>query len=729
MSGMFGNSIVFNNGGVSLDTSGNSWNTSLVTNMNGMFRNAFVFNQNIGSWNTSRVTDMRNMFAFAYVFNNGGVSLDTSGNSWNTSQVTQMNGMFFGARTFNQNIGSWNTSKVTEMDSMFFGASVFNQNIVSWNTSQVKKMNGMFSGASVFNQNIGSWDTSGVTLMNTMFQGASAFNQNIGSWNTSKVTNMSSMFYGAVVFNQNIGSWDTSGVTLMNTMFQGASAFNQNIGSWNTSKVTNMSSMFYGAVVFNNGGVSLDTSGNSWNTSLVTNMTSMFQGASAFNQNIGSWNTSKVTNMSNMFYDATAFNQNIGSWNTSKVTNMSNMFYGAVVFNNGGVSLDTSGNSWNTSLVTNMTSMFQGASAFNQNIGSWNTSRVTQMNSMFYNATNFNNSGLQNDITHPMNWTVTQFASVPLLFSVDSNLTYNPGNSPFSGNGNAPSTRYSIQIIYNETIQFNGYMVVNATNFISNMYSLNNPTTNVVVYDYESGADYIFQNMLFTFGGTNISSATMPSLSSQLNATEYQLFKNNISNSNVLTYKTSNGWNNPIIENIAILIEPASEPPCFKENSKILTIHGYVPIQNLRKGDLIKTLKHDHVPVDMIGTSEFINPICEERIKDKLYVCSQTEYPEVFEDLIITGSHSILVDEFKNDEREKTTQILTKIFVTDNKYRLPACVDERSKPYEKEQKTNIYHIALENENYYGNYGIYANGLLVETCSKRYLKEYSNMTFL
>ena len=351
------------------------------------------------------------------------------------------------------------------------------------------------------------------------------------------------------------------------------------------------------------------------------------------------------------------------------------------------------------------------------------------MNSMFYNATNFNNSGLQNDITHPMNWTVTQFASVPLLFSVDSNLTYNPGNSPFSGNGNAPSTRYSIQIIYNETIQFNGYMVVNATNFISNMYSLNNPTTNVVVYDYESGADYIFQNMLFTFGGTNISSATMPSLSSQLNATEYQLFKNNISNSNVLTYKTSNGWNNPIIENIAILIEPASEPPCFKENSKILTIHGYVPIQNLRKGDLIKTLKHDHVPVDMIGTSEFINPICEERIKDKLYVCSQTEYPEVFEDLIITGSHSILVDEFKNDEREKTTQILTKIFVTDNKYRLPACVDERSKPYEKEQKTNIYHIALENENYYGNYGIYANGLLVETCSKRYLKEYSNMTFL
>ena len=37
--------------------------------------------------------------------------------------------------------------------------------------------------------------------------------------------------------------------------------------------------------------------------------------------------------------------------------------------------------------------------------------------------------------------------------------------------------------------------------------------------------------------------------------------------------------------------------------------------------------------------------------------------------------------------------------------------------------------ALENDNYYMNYGIYANGLLVETCSKRYLKELSNMTLI
>ena len=131
----------------------------------------------------------------------------------------------------------------------------------------------------------------------------------------------------------------------------------------------------------------------------------------------------------------------------------------------------------------------------------------------------------------------------------------------------------------------------------------------------------------------------------------------------------------------------------------------------------------------MIGYREIENVICEERIKDKLYVCTNKEYPEIFEDLIITGCHSILVDEFKEGEQDKTFEILGAIYITDNKYRLPACVDKRAKSYEKQCTFTIYHIALENDDYYMNYGIYANGLLVETCSKRYIKECSNMKLI
>jgi hypothetical protein len=112
-----------------------------------------------------------------------------------------------------------------------------------------------------------------------------------------------------------------------------------------------------------------------------------------------------------------------------------------------------------------------------------------------------------------------------------------------------------------------------------------------------------------------------------------------------------------------------------------------------------------------------------------LYTCSQEKYPEVFEDLIITGCHSILVDDITEDERKEITELTGKIYVTENKYRLIACLDKRDEPYEQEGIHNIWHLALENNNYYTNYGIYANGLLVESCSKRMMKEYSGMELI
>jgi hypothetical protein len=171
--------------------------------------------------------------------------------------------------------------------------------------------------------------------------------------------------------------------------------------------------------------------------------------------------------------------------------------------------------------------------------------------------------------------------------------------------------------------------------------------------------------------------------------------------------------------------------PCFKSGTKILTIRGYQPIESLRKGDMIETYNRGFVPIVMIGYSTIYNPGDSKRIKHCLYKCTVNEYPELTEDLIITGCHSILVDKFTSEEqKERTMEIWNgEILITDYKYRLPACVDTRAKPYEIEGTFTIYHIALSNEDYYSNYGIYANGLLVETTSKRYLKELSNMKLI
>ena len=90
----------------------------------------------------------------------------------------------------------------------------------------------------------------------------------------------------------------------------------------------------------------------------------------------------------------------------------------------------------------------------------------------------------------------------------------------------------------------------------------------------------------------------------------------------------------------------------------------------------------------------------------------------------------LLVDDFvSQQEKEKTIEVNGDTYVTDNKYRLPACADSRAKSYDKEGCFTIYHIASENDDNFMNYGIYANGLSVETCSKRYLKELSKMTLL
>jgi hypothetical protein len=178
---------------------------------------------------------------------------------------------------------------------------------------------------------------------------------------------------------------------------------------------------------------------------------------------------------------------------------------------------------------------------------------------------------------------------------------------------------------------------------------------------------------------------------------------------------------------------PGQGPPCFKEDTTILCLRDgkevYIKIQDIRKGYLVKTLKHGYMPVNMIGKSTLFNTADTVRRKDRLYVCSSDTYPEIIDDLIITGAHSILEDTLTKEQKEQTIDILGKLFITDSKYRLMACLDKRAKPYLEEGSFTIYHIALEHDNNSMNYGIYANGLLVETCCKRYLKDASGMTLI
>lgn len=173
--------------------------------------------------------------------------------------------------------------------------------------------------------------------------------------------------------------------------------------------------------------------------------------------------------------------------------------------------------------------------------------------------------------------------------------------------------------------------------------------------------------------------------------------------------------------------------PCFLEGTTILCqvegVEKYVPVQELKKGTLVKTSLDGYKPVVLIGKGPITNAGTDERTENRLYKCSPSKYPELTDDLYLTGCHSILVFPITDKQKDDTIAHLGKLYVTDKKYRLMACVDERAEPWNSEGVYTIWHFALDNASDGMNYGVYANGgLLVETCAIRTLKNRSNMTF-
>lgn len=171
--------------------------------------------------------------------------------------------------------------------------------------------------------------------------------------------------------------------------------------------------------------------------------------------------------------------------------------------------------------------------------------------------------------------------------------------------------------------------------------------------------------------------------------------------------------------------------PCFLEGSTILCqvdgVETYIPIESMQTGTLVKTSLDGYKRVELIGKGTIYNPGNVERIENRLYKCSPSKYPALSEDLILTGGHSILEFPITEKQKEDIVAHLGKLFVTDNKYRLMACIDQRAEPWLSEGNFTIWHIALENADEKRNYGVYANGgLLVETCSINFLKNKSNM---
>ena len=163
---------------------------------------------------------------------------------------------------------------------------------------------------------------------------------------------------------------------------------------------------------------------------------------------------------------------------------------------------------------------------------------------------------------------------------------------------------------------------------------------------------------------------------------------------------------------------------CYNYDTKILTNNGYVPIQDLKKGDLVQTYLHGYKPVDLIGKGVLHNKPND--FKECMYKLEKTEENGLTEDLIVTGGHSILVDElsdaYLNKCKENNIRNWETVVIDDKKLLLAGLSDDFSKLTDTNQYT-YYHFTLEAEDETTRYGIYANGILSETPSKKQFLTY------
>jgi hypothetical protein len=167
---------------------------------------------------------------------------------------------------------------------------------------------------------------------------------------------------------------------------------------------------------------------------------------------------------------------------------------------------------------------------------------------------------------------------------------------------------------------------------------------------------------------------------------------------------------------------------CFNEGTQILCFRSkpgfkeeYIPIENLREGDLVKTYRHGYRKISMIGKGKMIND--PENIWESMYISSRNgDTP--FRDLVITGGHGVLCDNISPKETEALSQIYKgNIFKVDEKYLVFSNQSRFFKSLSNKNNYTYYHIVLESDgDDYRRFGIWANGLLTETtCINHFLQ--------
>ena len=172
-------------------------------------------------------------------------------------------------------------------------------------------------------------------------------------------------------------------------------------------------------------------------------------------------------------------------------------------------------------------------------------------------------------------------------------------------------------------------------------------------------------------------------------------------------------------------VAATTSPLCFNHDTKILCLNKefqeqYIPIQDLRKGDVVKTYLHGYREIQFIGKGACSNN--PHVWYGSMYKMEKTDTNGLFEDLIVTGGHAILVDQVTEEQENAYEPLGVKGFSEkiDDKFLLLAAVSDQFVQLTDNEMYTYYHLVLENDGDDNQkFGIWANGILSESTTKQH----------
>ena len=175
----------------------------------------------------------------------------------------------------------------------------------------------------------------------------------------------------------------------------------------------------------------------------------------------------------------------------------------------------------------------------------------------------------------------------------------------------------------------------------------------------------------------------------------------------------------PSYDNDELYVFPEYTPViCYNKGTKILTNDGYVLVEDLKQGDLIKTYLHGYKPLESIKSAKMVNNLNE---WSKCMYKLESLDPD-YEDLIVTGGHGILKSTLTRREimaDHKWFKYNRKYSRIDSMYVQRAAFSPEFTRLMDNEVYTFYHFSLEGNR---RYGVWANGVLSESTFLKDLKK-------